>query len=76
VFVCASVVLLVAAAVFMDNLSKYVRHYLDDRVTNKPGWREFCVVFSDASVPGEVGCQLCRPGPSTAACFERAWLLC
>ena len=41
-------------AVFMDNLAKYIRHFLDDRVTNTPGWQEFCVIFSDASVPGEV----------------------
>jgi 5'-3' exoribonuclease 2 len=47
---------------FMDRLAHYVRHYLFDRLTNNPAWKDLRVIFSDASVPGEVTgyCCCCR----------------
>ncbi len=55
-FCCRNTCCLTAArcAEFMDRLSAYVRHYLYDRLTNNPGWKDLRVIFSDASVPGEV----------------------
>jgi 5'-3' exoribonuclease 2 len=47
----------------MDSLSKYIRHFLDERVTNTPGWQDFSVIFSDANVPGEVRDALGRLPP-------------
>jgi 5'-3' exonuclease len=41
---------------FMDKLSKYLRHYICDRLTNR--WTGFSVIFSDANVPGEAS-RLC-----------------
>ncbi|KAF0699100.1 Aste57867_10302 [Aphanomyces stellatus] len=38
---------------FMAKLSKYMRFYVRDRMNNCPAWKQFKVVFSDASVPGE-----------------------
>ncbi|RQM23782.1 hypothetical protein B5M09_003808 [Aphanomyces astaci] len=38
---------------FMAKLSKYMRFYVRDRMNNCPVWKQFKVVFSDASVPGE-----------------------
>eukprot|EP00960_Hanusia_phi_P032052 749647-Hanusia_phi.AAC.3 len=38
---------------FMHRLSKFLRYYIHNRITNDPGWKNVKVVLSDASVPGE-----------------------
>ncbi|CAK4087335.1 unnamed protein product [Aphanomyces euteiches] len=38
---------------FMAKLAKYMRFFVRDRMNNCPMWKQFKVVFSDASVPGE-----------------------
>mmetsp|Transcript_63896 Transcript_63896/g.171175 ORF Transcript_63896/g.171175 Transcript_63896/m.171175 type:complete len:473 (-) Transcript_63896:14-1432(-) len=38
---------------FMHTLSKNLRFFIHDRLTNDPGWKNVKVVLSDASVPGE-----------------------
>ena len=38
---------------FMHTLSKQLRFYIHDRLTNDAGWKNVKVILSDASVPGE-----------------------
>ena len=38
---------------FMLNLSEYIRFYIRKRISTDKAWKQICVIFSDASVPGE-----------------------
>jgi 5'-3' exoribonuclease 2 len=38
---------------FMEKLTKYLRFYIHQRMSNDPAWRGVKVILSDASVPGE-----------------------
>ena len=38
---------------FMDLLAQSLRYWIVQKMNTDPGWREFEVIISDASVPGE-----------------------
>jgi len=38
---------------FMLNLSEFIRFYIRKRISTDKAWKSICVIFSDASIPGE-----------------------
>ena len=44
----------------MAHLCEGLRHYIHDRKTNNPGWKDIIVILSDPQAPGEVSMPLCR----------------
>lgn len=38
---------------FFDRLTKALRYYINQRMSNDPAWRNLKVILSDASCPGE-----------------------
>ena len=47
-------VFIIIGTPFMARLCEGLRHYIHDRKTNNPGWKDLIVILSDPQAPGEV----------------------
>ena len=56
---------------FMDKLGKYLRIFIQRKLTFDPGWKDIKVILSDAAAPGEATIQQKHSvsGASPDICF-------